>query len=542
MKHIFSLLVVTLLSISYAFAQHDNVMLERYTMQQLERELYAPSLEMHTAIKPYNNHDVKKLVSYDTLFDFQLPDKKFFKTFTGRKIFNEHLLQLEKDNYKVYVDPLFDFAAGNNAGLSLYINSRGARVSGSLGRDFSFQSQFLETQAVFPDYVSAFTQSNGIAPGFARAKPFGTNGHDFAWATGYISYRPSKFFNFQFGHDKHFWGEGYRSLFLSDNAFNYPFLKITTNFWRIQYTNLFTSFQNIGNAANSGLGGYPKKYATFHHLSYNISKRINIGIFETVIWQSELPDGTKRGFDVNYLNPVIFYRPVEFNLGSPDNVLLGFNFKILPFKKTVLHGQLVLDEFFLKEVREGNGWWANKQAFQLGLKQFDLAGIKNLQLQLEYNYVRPYTYGHFTSAQSYTHFAQPLAHQYGANFTEALAFLRYSYKRWAAEFRYSVTEFGSDTFKLVNSQQVLQNLGNNIFLPATENLIPSIYNNRMFQGLRGKMTFIQFTFSYLINPKTNMRLELQHSLRNEENNKLSFQSTWTMLSFKTSLPNRYWDF
>lgn len=545
MKHNYITLIFGVVLGFSSHAQHYNVTLERYTEQLIEREVYAPSLEMHTAIKPYNFNEVKKVIDMDTAAGVSLPSKSFYSTRFGRKIFNESLLNLQKENYSVYVDPLFDFSYGQQGaqGLpSLYTNSRGARIMGSLGRDFSFHTQFLETQAVFPEPISGFAFRNTVAPGFGRVKAFGTNGYDFAWATGYISYRPSKFFNFQFGHDKHFWGDGYRSLFLSDNAFNYPFLKITTNFWRFQYTNLFTSFQNIGNAGNSGLGGFPKKYATFHHLSYNINKRLNVGIFETVIWQNNNPDGSVRGFDVNYLNPIIFYRPVEFSLGSPDNVLIGFNFKALPFKKTILHGQLVLDEFFLKEVRAGNGWWANKQAFQLGLKQFDFLGVKNLQVQAEYNRVRPYTYGHFTAAQSFTHFAQPLAHPLGANFTEALIFVRYQWKRFATELRFSNATFGVDTIRIINNEPVLQNLGNNIFLPATETQIPSIYNNKMYQGLKTNLNIVQFTFSYLINIKTNMRLELQVWNRIEENQKFNIRSNWVNFSFKTSLPNKTWDF
>ena len=544
MKNLYLAILISVVFVGASNAQHYNVTLERYTEQLIEREVYAPNLEMHTAIKPYNFNEVKKVIDMDTAAGVSLPNKSFYSSWVGRKIFNESLLNLQKENYSVYVDPLFDFSYGQQSnGLpSLYTNSRGARIMGSLGRDFSFHTQFLETQAIFPEPIQSFAFQNAVAPGFGRVKPFGTNGYDYAWATGYISYRPSKFFNFQFGHDKHFWGDGYRSLFLSDNAFNFPFLKITTNFWRFQYTNLFTAFQNIGNAANSGLGGYPKKYATFHHLSYNINKRINIGLFETVIWQNNNPDGSSRGFDVNYLNPIIFYRPVEFSLGSPDNVLIGFNFKALPFKKTVLHGQLVLDEFFLKEVRAGNGWWANKQAFQLGVKQFDFLGIKNLQLQAEYNYVRPYTYGHFTGAQSFTHFAQPLAHPLGANFTEALVFVRYQWKRFATELRFSNAIFGSDTIRIVNNEPVLQNLGNNIFLPASENLIPSIYNNGMYQGLKNNLNIIQFTFSYLINIKTNMRFELQVWNRVQENQKFNIKSNWVNFSFKTSLPNKTWDF
>ena len=43
-----------------------------------------------------------------------------------------------------------------------------------------------------------------------------------------IAYRPNKIFTFLGGYGKNFFGEGYRSLLLSDNASNYPFLKLET--------------------------------------------------------------------------------------------------------------------------------------------------------------------------------------------------------------------------------------------------------------------------------------------------------------------------
>ena len=62
-------------------------------------------------------------------------------------------------------------------------------------------------------------------------------------ANGHVSYQTSKHFNFQFGHGKHFIGDGYRSMLLSDNSFNYPYLKITTDVWKVSYVNLYSSIK-----------------------------------------------------------------------------------------------------------------------------------------------------------------------------------------------------------------------------------------------------------------------------------------------------------
>jgi hypothetical protein len=76
-------------------------------------------------------------------------------------------------------------------------------------------------------------------------------------------------------------------------------------------------------------------------------------------------------------------------------------------------------------VRARNGWWANKQAFQLGGKYVNVAGIRTLDVQAEFNYIRPFTYQHADSYTSYQHYQQPLAHPMGANLYELLGIVSY---------------------------------------------------------------------------------------------------------------------
>ena len=54
-----------------------------------------------------------------------------------------------------------------------------------------------------------------------------------------------------------------------------------------------------------------------------------------------------------------------------------------------------------------------------------MLGVSNLDLQVEYNRARPYTYSHQDLYRSYTHYEQPLAHPLGANFGELVGLARY---------------------------------------------------------------------------------------------------------------------
>ena len=165
---------------------------------------------------------------------------------------------------------------------------------------------------------------------------------------------------------------------------------------------------------------YRKKYLALHHLSLDVTPNLNIGVFE-----SEIAGRPGRGSELQYLNPIIFYRAMEQQIGSADNALLGLDFKWNILHTAQLYGQVVLDEFKLSEIRAGKGWWSNKQAIQVGGKYVDVAGIRNLDLQAELNYIRPYTYQHASLYTAYTHYMQPLAHPMGANLTEVLGVLSY---------------------------------------------------------------------------------------------------------------------
>ena len=124
---------------------------------------------------------------------------------------------------------------------------------------------------------------------------------------------------------------------------------------------------------------YDKKYMTLHHLSANVSKRLNIGIFESIVWESRR-NPEISGFDIAYLNPIIFLRPVEYSLNSSDNALMGLNWKFKSTNNSHIYGQFVIDEFSQPALSSGEKWWGNKYSYQIGGKYFDAFSI-NLVFQ-----------------------------------------------------------------------------------------------------------------------------------------------------------------
>ena len=91
------------------------------------------------------------------------------------------------------------------------------------------------------------------------------------------------------------------------------------------------------------------KWAVFHYLDWNVSNKFPLVSLIRLIWYDKDNAGNSRGFDVTYLNPVIFLRPLEASNGSPDNALIGFTGKYKIANGITAYGQFFLDEFQAKQ-------------------------------------------------------------------------------------------------------------------------------------------------------------------------------------------------
>ena len=539
MKKIYLLLIISLLT-SYSYSQDQNIKYSKFRYAEIENGYNQLGTNSHTSVKPYLKREVDKYYN-QAEYDSTLSYNK--KGWWGRKLLDEHLLKVEKEDYWFTLDPAVDFQIGkdlNSEYSNTYVNTRGFYIEGQLGKEFSFQTAFYENQARFPDYVSAWAKEHkasgtGLIPGQGIGNNFKEGGYDYAWAEAELSYTPSRFFNFQFGTGKNFIGDGYRSMFLSDAGFNYPYFKINTTFWNIKYTNYWMFMQDIRPEMEMPGGTHQKKFVTAHYLSWNITDRINVGFFESIVWSDST---NQRGFDINYLNPIIFYRPIEFSLGSEGgNALVGFSTKIKITNSIQFYGQWVLDEFTLDEVLARDGYWANKFAFQLGANYFNAFGIENLQLKQEVNWARPYTFSHKEPLQNYGHYNQPIGHMWGSNFWESVSILRYRYERFYVD---SKIIYGKKGFDTENT-----NWGGDIYKPYTTR--EQDHGNTVAQGNTGTLFFANLKAGYIVNPSTNLKLFVDFTYRdfqiNQETTYLKNESG-AIISFgiRTDLFNNYYDF
>ena len=446
-------------------------------------------------------------------------------------------LHVDKPEFDLHVNPIIygAFAKDSRRDDLLYVNSRGVEVRGLIDKRIGFYTMFFDNQAILPKYVEDGISKYAVIPHEGFWKDYKDNGVDYLQARGYISFRATKHVSLQFGQDRTFIGNGYRSLILSDFSAPNLFLRGNVKVWRMNYLyqlNRITADADGNIGGSLGNGRYPQKFFAFHHASFNIGKKLNIGLFESVIFSPK--DTTKSNyFDFAYLNPIIFFRAVEQQFGSSDNVIIGADFKWMVTKGVSLYGQFVLDEFLLKEVKARNGWWANKFGIQNGAKWIDAFGISNLDLQGEVNLVRPYTYSHGTAFGNYSNYLQPLAHPAGANFKEFVGILRYQpIPRLFLTGKTFLLKTGKDDNN--------ENWGSDIL--KNNKTRQMTYDNRIAQGSPTTIRYFDLTASYML--FHNWYIDVKQVLRQSESTLAAYNNntSLTSVALRINIAQRTYEF
>jgi hypothetical protein len=481
-------------------------------MQVKSNNLYQSNF--HSSTKPYSYQEVLNLVDSSTnltpidsvTYAYFLQQSFFYVTGNKQRPFLKHfysqnaaLYSVETENFKLSINPVLYFSGSmekaNDTGTSyennLYINTRGVELQGIIDEKISFYAYAADNQMRVPLQTKLFGLHTYGLPGESFYKNFKGNAYDFFHAEGYIAAPITQHINMQFGSSKQFIGDGIRSLIMSDFSKPHLFLKLNTRIWKIDYQNLF--YELTDSAYTTGAGTYKKKFGATHHLSINITKNFNLGFFETVIFKR-----SNNAYELNYLNPIIFYRAVEHSLGSPDNVILGLDYKWNIAHRFQVYGQIVLDEFLLANMRAQFfkphsdpqwGWWGNKYASQIGIKAIDFLGVRNFDLNLEYNYIRPFTYAYTDPSLNYTDFNQSMAHPLGANLKEFTWIIHYQpAPKLMFVLRSFHTNTGTDTSAISYGADLLKSTHDKL----------KLFGNATGQGLKTIINYYEINISYRV--------------------------------------------
>lgn len=530
------------------FDSHLNIPFSHSFYAQFDDSMNQVGANNHTASKPYTYAEVSKY------YNLREANQQLMKNKTGwfgRKLWNENTVQIQGDGYWFTLNPVLDLQMGKSTGnqsQSTYVNTRALQIQGGLGTDFNFTTTIYESQGRFADYYNRYSESlrasadpnadPAVIPGIGIAKRFKSDAYDMPNAEANITYAPGRIFNFQLGYGRNFIGDGYRSLITTDGVSNYPFFKINTTFWKIKYTNTYMFLKDVRPEVTEDRT-YRTKFMANHYLSWNASKRLNIGFFESVVWANT----NGRGFDASFLNPIIFYRSVEFaSSARSGNALLGLTAKYKINNQLNFYSQFLLDEFSLGDIKESDKSWKNKFGYQLGVKYFNAFNITNLLVQVEYNHVRPYVYAHSDPLTNYGHTNQSLGHQWGGNFREAIVIARYHKGRYFADAKVTFGTRGLD----FNTATDTLNYGGNIYRDYDEGRARNT-GVTIGQGNKTNIFIADIQAGYLINPSTNLKLFASYIYRNFnplQETAATFKETtsWFSIGVRSDIFNWYFDY
>lgn len=527
------------------FKSHLNIPFSHSYYAQFDMQVNQVGANSHTGSKPFTYSEIAKY------YDFNEVDKrlKLNKTsWWGRKIFNENLVAIQGKDYWFTINPIWDLRVGKTSPQKdgyTYNNTRAIQIQGGLGENLTFTTSIFESQGFFADYYNRLAISQkpsggnvAIIPGIGIAKDFRSNQFDFPSADANVSYTPSSHLNLQLGYSRNFIGDGYRSLLESDGASPYPFVKINTTFWKIKYTNTYMWLKDVRPEVTAEKT-YATKYMANHYLSWNASKRLNIGFFESVVWSNT----NGRGFDVNFMNPVIFYRSVEFSSSSRSgNAALGLTGKYKWSYNVNFYGQFLVDEFSVGDMFGGEKSWKNKIAYQLGAKYYNAFGVSNLYLQGEYNVVRPYVYSHSEVLTNYGHNNQSMGHNWGSNLNELVGVVRYNKGRLYGEAKINFGIRGLDFDTTTDSK----NYGSNIYKDYDLNR-PFDKGVSVGQGNKTNVIIADLNAGYLVNPNANLKLFanfIYRSFSPKVDTPTNFKenTTWFSIGLRSDVFNWYFDY
>jgi hypothetical protein len=527
------------------FESHLNIPLSHSYYAQFDGALNRVGTNNHTASKPYTYAEVSKY------YDLKGVNEKLKKNVSGwfaRKLWNENTVEIQGDGYWFSLNPILDLQVGKASKSnvsSTYVNTRAINFRGGLGDKLNFSTTVFESQGRFADYFNRYAESirpaggnPAIIPGIGIAKDFKTDSYDFPLAEANLTFTASKHIDLQLGYGRNFIGDGYRSLLESDGASPYPYFKINTNFWKIKYTNTYMWLKDVRPDVTLERT-YATKFMANHYLSWNISNRLNLGLFESVIWTNT----NNRGFDASFVNPIIFYRSVEFaSSARTGNALLGLTFKYKWSDKINMYGQFLLDEFSLGDIKKRDNSWKNKYGYQLGVKYYNAFHVDNLLLQLEYNHVRPYVYSHSEPITNYGHNNQSIGHQWGGNFKEFIVIARYHKGRYFADAKITSGTRGLDFDTADNSF----NYGGNIYKDYDLKR-PFDSGVKAGQGNKTALFITDIQAGYLVNPATNLKIYGSYIYRSfdpAKNTAATFNEStnWFTLGLRADVFNWYFDY
>lgn len=414
-----------------------------------------------------------------------------------------HIRKLIKNEFKITPDLVFSTTSKDpfyKTGLSFdynfrFIGKKGFNWYGIVSPRFG-----ITNQGSIPYFSDPQTRAFYLKP--LNDSLFGQPSYSYIdlYSSINLNYKAIRFI---IGMSRPSIGFSERSIFSSNSGINNPFINLN-----IRFNKLF-SYSLRQDFLREKIGGHfePKGNVT-HSFTYDHKgdSKFQARLFETVVYQMK-DTLYNRGFEVEYLNPFLFFRPQEYNMGSADNILLGGELQYVlgknktlnSIKYTKVYTQILFDDFLLSALKAKNGWWANKYGFNIGLSvNNNVNGYEGIakKYTIEFTYMRPYVFSQTNPGIVYGNQGLPISHPLGSNFAEV--YQRFYFHNIDKNF--SIDAFLQAYIKGVDSTGLkVDSYGGDIYKSYSKH--PYEFNNKVGQGVTLRSVQLGTRFSFISKQK-----------------------------------------
>ncbi len=280
--------------------------------------------------------------------------------------------------------------------LSVFPYTFGGELKGEFGNDLGFMlrgsngSYFGEKSLLINepgfDYNYKFRQSDSL---------YGSSYFDHS--EGYFTYQ-SKYVNFKIGRDRVNIGYGNIKTILGNISPRLDYVSANLKYKFLDFS--FLHGKLLGQLTADGNGrNVTDKFFAYHRFGFDLPFDSEFGIGETVIY-------SRRGLDLSYLNPFVFYKSAEHANQDRDNSMLFADFRSSGLiSGAAFYLQFMLDDMDFSKI--GTGWYGNQTLWNAGFS-FSPTLLPADFIKAQIVRVEPYFYTHRIYDNNYTNLGYPL--------------------------------------------------------------------------------------------------------------------------------------
>src|SRR5437879_34535 len=165
MKKLFTCVLLLLL---FAGATQAQLIYQPYSYQfyqKLDNAVYSPVTRLHTSVKPFfitDSSTIRPL--YDSLMMNKVDNTG--KSWFYRKLLRQHFIEVKDAEYTFYMDYLPDLQIGKEYAehKTVWLNTRGYQLGGTIGTKFFFYTSGYENQGKFANYENTYINNVEMIP------------------------------------------------------------------------------------------------------------------------------------------------------------------------------------------------------------------------------------------------------------------------------------------------------------------------------------------------------------------------------------------